>query len=118
MPRTLVKNRNPIKISGSAENIIIRDDEGRLLYGHQFLRRVSATQKGTGAYIMHGLAAEAYIVYIADVYGYVKEVQELVRSGMIDSALLEKVSDAIDLSMDDIEALKELVRRGDEEGSK
>ena len=42
-------------------NLVIRDDEGRVLYGHQHLRRIVATGKTMEVAFFEGVEAEVFI---------------------------------------------------------
>jgi hypothetical protein len=89
-------------------NVVIKDEDGHLLYGHQLLNQIIKTKKGTQVYLLNNVPAEAYIVYISHRFPQCKEVQTLQASHMIDYQLLEAISDIIELSEDDCEAIEQL----------
>jgi hypothetical protein len=90
-------------------NLIILDAEtGGILYGHQLARRIISRGVSVEAQQAEGIEAEAYIAYVGHKFDYVKEVRALVESHAIDPELLEAVSDAIELNLDDVEAIRRL----------
>jgi hypothetical protein len=89
-------------------DLIIRDDEGHILYGHQTLRRIIQTGKGMDYSESEGITAECYLAYIHAKFPDLKEVRALRDSGMIDADLLEAVSDRIELTTEDVENMEKL----------
>jgi hypothetical protein len=87
-------------------NLVIRDDEGRVLYGHQLLRRMVATGKTMEVAFFEGVEAEVFIAYVERKFPENRYVQSLVRSGMVDRDLLEAVSDSIELTTEDAHAMR------------
>ncbi len=86
-------------------NLVIIDNEGRLLYGHQLLKRVLERNIPVEALEVRRIIAEVYIVYVRERFGHIKEVKAMAASDQVDSELLEAVSDKIDLSHNDVEVM-------------
>lgn len=97
-------------------NLIIRDDEDRILYGHQLLRHIIATGKNNEVLVCNGIEAEIFIAYVWTKFPENRAVEALHRCGEVDEELLEAVSDSIELTIEDMEAMKEFQNRqeGDE----
>ena len=89
-------------------NLIILDDESRLLYGHQLVNYSLRTSNPLEAYAVRGVSAECYIVYVSKRFPDCKEVQELLDSRQVDTYLLEQVSDRIELTEEDGENIMQL----------
>ena len=87
-------------------NLVIRDNEGRLLYGHQVLKRIVATGKTIEAAYFEGIEADAFVAYVGTKFPENRYVQSLVRSGRVDRDLLEALSDSIELTIEDAHAMR------------
>ena len=55
--------------------------------------------------ITYGLLAETFVVYVGRKFDHVGEVKALVASGKVDYALFEAVSDRIELTQQDVDAM-------------
>jgi hypothetical protein len=98
-------NKDWREIANANENLVIIDDEGRILYGHQLLKWVMERDSSVKALEVRGITAECYIAYVQQRFGHVREVKAMAASGLVDCDLLEAVSDKIDLSHDDVEVM-------------
>jgi len=107
----------PEEIDRAHCNLLIEDNNGALLYGHELQRRMIATGKQMPMLILRGVPPELYIGYVRSKWGHLKEVQAIPQAiagrqeVTVKAALLENISDAIELTMEDVEALRELARR-------
>jgi hypothetical protein len=89
--------------------LIIRSDEGYLLYGHQLMKLISQSKKlPKQLMIEEGITPQAYVAYLRIRFGDVKEVKDLVASKIIKSDLLEAISDRIELPEDAVKELRRL----------
>jgi len=96
-------------------NLVIIDNEGRLLYGHQLLKRVLERNIPVEALEVRRIIAEVYIVYVRERFGHIKEVKAMAASDQVDSEMLEAVSDKIDLSHNDVEVMFAMQSQGGSE---
>ena len=96
--------------------IIIFDREGQILYGFQALQRIVQTQRGQPALTVRGVSIEAYIAYVCTQYPCPETAALTQGRESVTSAQLEAVSDRIDLTLADVENLKNAPDYSDEEG--
>ena len=92
-------------------NLVIQDDEGNLIYGHQVLKRISQTGMTLEVNIVRGIMAESFIAYVSRRFHDVNEVRDLVASNEFNNKLLEAVSDRIELGIIDVVAMFALQSR-------
>lgn len=83
-------------------NLVIQDDEGQTIYGHEVLKRISQTGMTPEVNIVRGILPECFIAYVSRRLPEVKEVRDLVASNEINYKLLEAVSDRIELGVADV----------------
>ena len=83
-------------------NLVIQDDEGQIIYGHEVLKRISQTGMTPEVNIVRGILPECFITYVSRRFSEVKEVRDLVASNEINYKLLEAVSDRIELGVADV----------------
>jgi hypothetical protein len=83
-------------------NLVIQDDEGQIIYGHEVLKRLSQTGLTPEVNVVRGIHPECFITYVSRRFPEVKEVRDLVASNEIDYKLLEAVSDRIELGVTDV----------------
>jgi hypothetical protein len=83
-------------------NLVIQDDEGQIIYGHEVLKRISQTGMTPEVNIVRGILPECFITYVSRRFPEVKEVRDLVASNEINYKLLEAVSDRIELGVADV----------------
>ena len=83
-------------------NLVIQDDEGQIIYGHEVLKRISQTGMTPEVNIVRGILPECFITYVSRRFPEVKEVRDLVASKEINYKLLEAVSDRIKLGVADV----------------
>jgi hypothetical protein len=103
---TLAKDRKRAVPVNLGMNLVIRDNEGRVLYGHQVLKRIVATGKTIEAAYFEGIEADVFVAYVGTKFQENRYVQSLVRSGIVDRDLLEAVSDSIELTIEDAHAMR------------
>jgi hypothetical protein len=99
-------------------NLVIEDDEGQVIYGHEVLRRISQTRKTLEVNMVRGIVPECYVTYVSQRFPDVKEVRDLVACDEVNSKLLEKVSNRIQLGVADVVAMfrsQSRVQEGSEE---
>jgi hypothetical protein len=93
------------------KKLLIMDDYGGCLYGRNALERIAKTGRAERLYKVCGISAEAFIMYLAATFGEVTEVQEVfinMGQGQIDYDLLAAISEKVQLSLDDLEQIREL----------
>jgi hypothetical protein len=83
-------------------NLVIQDDEGQTIYGHDVLKRISQTGMMPEVNIVRGILAECFITYVSRRFPEVKEVRDLVASNEINYKLFEAVSDRFELGVADV----------------
>jgi hypothetical protein len=83
-------------------NLIIQDDEGRIIYGHEVLKRISQTGMTPEVNIVRGILTECFVTYVSRRFPDLKELRYLVASNAIDYKLLEAVSSRIELDIADV----------------
>ena len=83
-------------------NLVIQDDEGQIIYGHEVLKRISQTGMTPEVNIVRGILPECFITHVSRRFPEVKEVRDLVASNEINYKLLEAVSDRIELGVADV----------------
>jgi len=83
-------------------NLVIQDDEGQIIYGHEVLKRISQTGMTPEVNMVRGISPESLITYVSKRFPEVKEVRDLVASNEINYKLLEAVSDRIELGVADV----------------
>ena len=83
-------------------NLVIQDDEGQTIYGHEVLKRIAQTGMTPEVNIVRGILPECFITYVSRRFPEVKEVRDLASSNEINDKLLEAVSDRIELGLADI----------------
>jgi hypothetical protein len=83
-------------------NLVIQDDEGQTIYGHEVLKRIAQTGMTPEVNIVRGISPESFITYVSKRFPEVKEVRDLVASNEINYKLLEAVSDRIELGVADV----------------
>lgn len=86
-------------------NLVIEDDEGQVIYGHQVLRRISQSRKTLEVNMVRGIVPECYITYVSKQFPDIKEVRDLAASNEVTGRLLEKVSNRIQLGVADVVAM-------------
>jgi hypothetical protein len=86
-------------------NLVIQDDEGKIIYGHQVLKRISQTGMTLEVNLVRGIVPECFITYVSRRFHDVKEVRDLVASNEVNDKLLEAVSDRIELGVGDVVAM-------------
>jgi hypothetical protein len=86
-------------------NLVIEDDEGQVIYGHQVLRHISQTRKTLEVNMVRGIVPECYITYVSRQFPDIKEVRDLAASDKVTGRLLEKVSNRIQLGVADVVAM-------------
>jgi len=89
-------------------NLIIRSDQGDLLYGHQLLKRTIGTGQSSEAEVCEGIEPEVFLAYVGTKFPENREVQALLGNETIESDLLEAVSDSIELTPEDADNMREL----------
>ena len=83
-------------------NLVIQNDEGQTIYGHEVLKRIAQTGMMAEVNIVRGILPECFITYVSRRFPEVKEVRDLVASNEINYKLLEAVSDRIELGVADV----------------
>lgn len=83
-------------------NLVIQDDEGQIIYGHEVLKRIAQTGMTPEVNIVRGILPECFITYVSRRFPEVKEVRDLVASNEINYKLLEAVSGRIELGVADV----------------
>ena len=83
-------------------NLVIQDDEGRMIYGHKVLKRIAKTGMTQEVNIVRGILPECFITYLYRRFPETKEVRDLAASNEINEKLLEAVSEQIELGLADI----------------
>jgi hypothetical protein len=83
-------------------HLIIQDDEGQIIYGHEVLKRISQTGMTLEVNIVRGIVPECFVTYVGKRFPDVKEVRDLVASNEFNRELLEAVSDRIELGVADV----------------
>ena len=83
-------------------NLVIQDDEGQIIYGHEVLKRLAQTGMTPEVNIVRGILSECLITYVSKRFSEVEEVRDLVASNEINYKLLEAVSDRIELGVADV----------------
>ena len=86
-------------------NLVIQDDEGKTIYGHEVLQRISKTGMTVEANIVRGIMPECFISYVARQFPDLKEVRDLVASKELNFKLFQAVSDRIELGLPDVVAM-------------
>ena len=64
-------------------NLVMQDDEGKIIYGHEVLKRISQTGMTPEVNIVRGILPECFITYVSRRFPEVKEVRDLVASNEI-----------------------------------
>ena len=83
-------------------NLIIQDDDGRMIYGHKVLKRIARTGMTQEVNIVRGILPECFITYLYRRFPETKEVRDLAASNEINEKLLEAVSERIELGLVDV----------------
>ena len=83
-------------------NLVIQDNEGQIIYGHEVLKRISQTGMTPEVNIVRGILPESFVTYVSRRFPEVKEVRDLAASNEINYKLLEAVSDRIELGVADV----------------
>ena len=83
-------------------NLVIQDDDGQIIYGHEVLKRMSRTGMTLEVNIVRGIAPECFITYVGKRFPEVKEVRDLVASNEFNDELLKAVSNQIELGVADV----------------
>jgi hypothetical protein len=98
-------------------NLIIRSNQGDLLYGHQLLKRIVDTETSNEVEVCEGIEPEIYFAYVGTKFPENRAVTALLGSETLKSDLLEAVSDTIELTSQDVDNMRELQDwpRGDDE---
>jgi hypothetical protein len=96
-------------------NMIIIDEEDRILYGHQLLKRITSTDKSMEVELTRGISAECYIAYVHGRFPDSKEVKALWNGNEVNCDRLEAVSDSIELTPDDVKNMQALEAKTEEE---
>jgi hypothetical protein len=86
-------------------NLVIEDDAGSVLYGHQVLKRLSRSGTTLEVNLVRGIVREYYFAYVSKQFPDVKEVRDLAASDTVNDKLLEKVSNRIELGVADVVAM-------------
>jgi hypothetical protein len=92
-------------------NLVIQDDEGKIIYGHEVLKRISQTGMTLEVNIVRGIVTECFITYVSRRFPDVKEVKNLVVSNEVNDKLLKAVSARIELGVADVVAMFKLQSR-------
>ena len=71
-------------------NLVMQDDEGKIIYGHEVLKRISQTGMTPEVNIVRGILPECFITYVSRRFPEVKEVRDLVASNEINYKLGQK----------------------------
>jgi hypothetical protein len=93
-------------------NLVIEDESGLVLYGHQTLKRIYQTGTTLEVNLVRGIVPEYYFAYLTKEFPDVKEVRDLIASDRVDGKLLEKVSNRIELGVADVVAMFRSQSRG------
>ncbi len=93
-------------------NLVIQDDEGQTIYGHEVLKRIAKTGMTQDVNIVRGILPECFITYLYSRFPEIKEVRELAASNEINEKLLEAVSDRIELGVADVVSMFRLQWEG------
>ena len=80
-------------------NLVIQHDEGKIIYGHEVLKRISQTGMTLEVNFVRGIVPECFITYVSRRFHDVKEVRDLVASNEVNDKLLEAVSNRIELGV-------------------
>jgi hypothetical protein len=91
-----------LRVNRAYMNLVIQDDEGQTIYGHEVLKRIAQTGMTPEVNIVRGILPECFITYVSRRFPEVKEVRDLVASNEINYKLLEAVSDRIELGVADV----------------
>ena len=78
-------------------NLVIQDDEGQIIYGHEVLKRISRT-----GMTLEVIVPECFITYVGKRFPDVKEARDLLASNEFNGQLLEAVSNQIELGVADV----------------
>ena len=89
-------------------NLIIRSNQGDLLYGHQFLKRMVDTGTRNEVDVCEGIEPEIFFAYVGTKFPENRAVMALLGSETLESDLLEAVSDTIELTPEDVDNMREL----------
>lgn len=95
-------------------NLVIQDDEGQIIYGHQVLKRISRTGMTLEVNIVRGIAPECFITYVGKRFPDLKEVRDLLASNEFNDELLEAVSNQIELGVADVVSMFRSQSQGQE----
>ena len=98
-------------------NLIIRSNQGDLLYGHQLLKSIVDTGTSNEVEVCKGIEPEIFFAYVGTKFPENRAVMALLGSETLDRDLLEAVSDTIELTPEDADNMRELQDwpRGDDE---
>src|SRR5580693_3982425 len=91
-----------LRVNRAYMNLVIQDDEGEIIYGHEVLKRISQSGMTPKVNIVRGILPECFITYVSRRFPEVKEVRDLVASNEINYKMLEAVSDRIELGVADV----------------
>jgi hypothetical protein len=83
-------------------NLVIQDDQGQIIYGHEVLKCISQIGMTPEVNIVREILPECSITYVSKRFSEVEEVRDLVASNEINYKLLEAVSDRIELGVADV----------------
>jgi|SRR5450631_1183584 hypothetical protein len=83
-------------------SLVIQDDEGQIIYGHEVLKRISQTGMTLEVNIVRGIVPKCFVTCVGKRFPDVKEVRDLVASNEFNRELLEAVSDRIELGVADV----------------
>jgi hypothetical protein len=89
-------------------NLIIRSDQGDLLYGHQILKRIIDTEPSNQIEVCEGIEPEVFFAYVGTKFPENRAVMALLGSETLESDLFEAVSDSIELTLQDVDNMREL----------
>jgi hypothetical protein len=89
-------------------NLIIRSNQGDLLYGHQLLKRIVDTETSNEVAVCEGIEPEIFFAYVGTKFPENRAVTALLGSETLESDLLEAVSDTIELTPQDVDNMREL----------
>src|SRR5271166_4054186 len=84
-----------LRVNWAHMNLVIQDDEGQIIYGHEVLKRLAQTGMTPEVNTVRGILPECFITYVSRRFPEVKEVRDLVASNEINYKLFEAVSDRI-----------------------
>jgi hypothetical protein len=89
-------------------NLSIRSDQGDLLYSHQLLKRIIDTEPSNQIEVCEGIEPEVFFCLCWNEFPENRAVMALLGSETLESDLFEAVSDSIELTLQDVDNMREL----------